>query len=279
MTINARGRFELPTGSVVVKNFLLPLDARDPDGSAQRIETRVLVRINGVWEGYTYAWNSAGDDAVLVGSEGLDRTFTVRDEQGVPSRTVWHYPSRNECFTCHTQVSDRLLGLTPEALNAEYHYPQSGRQANQLATYQSISLIQGGLPAPVEQMPALARFNDASLPVRDRARAYLAMNCSMCHQPGGPTTARMDFRWTTPDASMRVINSLGYFNVPDVTGERLILPGDPERSAVLYRMAHRGPGVQMPPLGVTRVDEAAVAVIREWILELGNQAASTSVPQ
>lgn len=267
MTINTRGRFELPTGSVVVKNFLLPMDERNPDASLQRIETRVLVRINGVWEGYSYAWD--GTDAQLVEAEGLDRTFKVRNGDGVPKDYVWRYPSRTECFTCHTQVSDRLLGLTPEAINSDFTYPESGRRANQLATFQSIGLIAGGLPAPIEEMPALARFSDTSLPVRDRARAYFAMNCAMCHQPFGPTTARMDFRWTTSDSSMRVINSLGYFNVPDVTGERLILPGDPERSAVLYRMMHRGEGVQMPPLGVTRVDEEAVAVVREWILEMG----------
>lgn len=269
MTLTAKGRFDLPSGSVVVKNFLLPLDERNPQGSALRIETRVLARINGQWEGYSYAWDREGLDGRLIGAAGYDRAFTLRDAAGRPYTYRWHYPSRTECFQCHTVVSDRLLGLTPEALNHAYLYPQSGRRANQLATYESIGLIKDGLPKPVAEMPAMASFRDTSETLRNRSRAYLAANCSMCHQPGGPTSARMDFRWTTTDFAMGAINATGYFTVPGLPGTRIIKPGDPDKSTLLYRIGHRGAGIQMPPLGTQKVDPEAVAVIRAWVQELG----------
>ena len=46
-----------------------------------------------------------------------------------------------------------------------------------------------------------------------------------------------------------------------------IEPGHPERSALLQRIASRYPALQMPPLGTALVDEAAVALLRRWILE------------
>jgi hypothetical protein len=62
----------------------------------------------------------------------------------------------------------------------------------------------------------------------------------------------------------------GRFRVPrDGTGEtRRIRAGDPDRSAVLVRMASRSPLRQMPPLGTKVVDEQGVALIRAWITEL-----------
>ena len=47
----------------------------------------------------------------------------------------------------------------------------------------------------------------------------------------------------------------------------LIAPGDPDRSVLLHRLAHRGRG-QMPPLVSNRVDEDAVQLFRDWIRTL-----------
>jgi hypothetical protein len=50
----------------------------------------------------------------------------------------------------------------------------------------------------------------------------------------------------------------------DIKNARLIAPGDPDRSIILYRMAKTGLG-RMPHIGSNVVDESAVGFVREWI--------------
>ena len=54
------------------------------------------------------------------------------------------------------------------------------------------------------------------------------------------------------------------FDLPDA---KLIVPGAPERSVLIHRMGTRGHG-QMPPLATSRVDEAGLALMREWCRSL-----------
>ena len=53
----------------------------------------------------------------------------------------------------------------------------------------------------------------------------------------------------------------------DIQDARLIAPGDPDRSVLLYRMSIRDRG-QMPQLGTNRVDERAVELLKTWIRSL-----------
>ena len=52
-----------------------------------------------------------------------------------------------------------------------------------------------------------------------------------------------------------------------IEGALLVSPRDPDRSVLLKRLALRGRG-QMPPLATAIVDEAGVALFREWISQL-----------
>jgi hypothetical protein len=56
----------------------------------------------------------------------------------------------------------------------------------------------------------------------------------------------------------------GSFGLAD---PRLVVPGDPGRSLLLHRMTLLGPG-RMPHVASNRVDEAAIALIREWIAQM-----------
>lgn len=47
-----------------------------------------------------------------------------------------------------------------------------------------------------------------------------------------------------------------------------IVAGDPDQSALLYRMSQRTMFVQMPPLATEFTDDAGVALIRTWIQSL-----------
>jgi len=48
-----------------------------------------------------------------------------------------------------------------------------------------------------------------------------------------------------------------------------IKPGDLEKSAIYYRIQHRGNFRQMPAIGTKLVDKNAISLLKDWILELG----------
>jgi len=55
-----------------------------------------------------------------------------------------------------------------------------------------------------------------------------------------------------------------------ITDAKIIAPGHPERSVMLHRIGQRDKG-HMPPLATRVVDEVAVEMLREWILQLAKE--------
>jgi hypothetical protein len=47
-----------------------------------------------------------------------------------------------------------------------------------------------------------------------------------------------------------------------------IVPGKPDDSILMHRMASTRPGVMMPEIGRSTVDREGTALIRSWILSL-----------
>ncbi len=246
ITVQGDDNFGFPPGSVLVKNFRL---------QNQLVETRLMMRHpDGIWAGYTYGWNAAQTEATrVVGGATLP-----------VAGTQWNYPSEGQCLQCHTAASSRALGLEIAQLNNPFTYPQTGRNANQLATLEAIDVLTPGLPADPEDLPALPDpFGNAAL--GDRARAYLHTNCAGCHQPGTPVPSNMDLRFDTPFAATATCDvapvtggSLG------ITDARLIAPGAAQRSLVWERMGRRDVHA-MPSIGSLVVDTAGRALIRDWI--------------
>ncbi len=101
----------------------------------------------------------------------------------------------------------------------------------------------------------------------DRARAYLDINCGHCHSAVGP--ADTSGLWL--DAGTTEQRRLGLCKPPVAagqgTGDHLfdIVPGRPQDSILVYRMASLDPGAMMPELGRGTVHEEGVAVVRDWI--------------
>ena len=59
---------------------------------------------------------------------------------------------------------------------------------------------------------------------------------------------------------------IGTFGMRDA---KIIVPGDPYRSVLMYRMSKLG-YARMPYIGSRVVDSEGVALIEQWILSLGN---------
>ena len=134
---NTRG-WNFPNGTVIVKSFSLPED--EAKSSDQRwIETRLMVRTDNEWAGYSYLWNKEQTEAHLVDKEGADKEFEVRNKDGSTRKQVWRYPSRAECMVCHTRAANFVLGLCELQMNKQHDYP-AGRQ-NQLECLEALGVL------------------------------------------------------------------------------------------------------------------------------------------
>ena len=235
------------------------------DKSARkRIETRLMVRQQGEWTGYSYRWNGEQTDAELVPSAGGSDEFEVPDSTEPTGRRelVWRFPARAECLVCHSRAAGFVLGFSPLQLDRDHDY--GGTIDNQLRTFEHIGMFQGALPARRDDRPRLVDPHDAEAPLEARVRSYLHVNCSTCHVKEGGGNARMELGLTTSKGRMRVIGEVPIHDRFDLPDARLVAPGAPERSVLFHRISRRGAG-QMPPLGTTEVDREAVEMIADWI--------------
>ncbi|MGI8907878.1 MAG: hypothetical protein ACR2IE_15460 [Candidatus Sumerlaeaceae bacterium] len=259
--------WDFSENALLIKNFVLPLDDRDPTGTAKRIETRLLYKKNSVWNGFSYRWNDSQTDADLLPAAAT-RSFVLTDTSGSTSSYTWQFPSRSQCIQCHTNAANGTLSLNTAQMNDEFLYPATGVTDNQLRTLDHINFFTSALPSPPASLPRMPDPYDTSATTESRARAYLAANCSMCHQPGGGAPSTMDFRWQTATENTNTVGALPVRGDLGITNARIIAPREPDRSVLVKRMSERGVAHQMPPLGTSRVDTEGVALIRAWISEM-----------
>ena len=261
VSFSPTGEWQFPAGTVFVKTFELPLDAAQPQRT-RRLETRLLVRDrNGGVYGVTYKWRADLSDAELL-TAGIAEEIATRDASGAQHRQTWHYPSREDCLTCHNTHTPGQLGPKARQLNRELRYPD-GVTENQLRRWNRLGLFS---PAPTAQdlaaLPTLARADDPSRDLEDRARSYLDANCAHCHRPGG-TVANFDARYTTPLAQQQILDGPVLIDM-GVDRARVISPHDPWRSIMLMRTDTNG-DLRMPPLARHTIDVKGVALLRQWV--------------
>lgn len=242
--INSEDDWEFPVGSVLVKTFRL-------DGDL--IETRLFMRHDdGEWGGYSYEWNDEQTDALLLPG--------AKNKQ-IGSRN-WRFPSRSECFQCHTAAAGRVLGPETAQLNKDIVYAATGINSNQIATLASIGMFDVN-PGPPTSLPALVDpFGTNRVDLR--ARAYLHSNCSICHRPGGTGLGPADFRYQVSGIGLGVLYAIpahGNFGIPNAA---LLFPGHPENSIISLRMHTLGLE-RMPPLATSMVDPRGTQLIDAWI--------------
>lgn len=291
MEFTEQGGWNFPNGTAIAQTL---------KREGRRIETRVLLRQQNEWAGYSFAWNDAQTDAMRVPAQG-------------ESRAAWRIPSRQECMFCHSRAANFVLGLSTVQLNRI-----DGENANQIARWERLGLLRfnhatieesewrrefGGqnlgevalqakldmilrsdsqrepardsplLPHEAGSLPRMVDPRDTSASLRDRARAYLHANCSHCHvrSGGGNSTMQLGIEFTDAGTETIGIAPLhATYGLPDV---KLITPGAPERSLLIYRPTLRGPG-QMPPIGTLRTDGEGVALLAKWVAGLETRAAA-----
>jgi putative heme-binding domain-containing protein len=277
---NNTGEVFFPPDGVLAKTISLELERGDPK-SRRRLETQVLHFDGVTWNGYTYAWNDEQSDATLVPAKGLDRTFTVIDSKapGKKREQRWHYPSRTECLTCHNPWAGYTLAFNVPQLNKNHDY--HGIVDNQLRTLQHIDVVtflhrdwnkgqEKTRPNPAVAAGLSQRLHnphDLSSHLDERARSYLHVNCSHCHQFGAGGTALIDLRYNASLEQTKALDVRPVQGTFEIANAQLLAPGDPYRSVLYYRMAKLGPG-RMPHIGSEIVDENGLRIIRDWIRQI-----------
>ncbi|MEZ4237638.1 MAG: hypothetical protein R3F59_16120 [Myxococcota bacterium] len=125
------------------------------------------------------------------------------------------------------------------------------------------------LDADVSDLGAIGSYpalDDATATLEARARAYLHVNCAICHRPDGPSRTDLDFRYDVALADTNACDALPEHGDLGVADARVIAP-EPARSLVSLRMRRRDAD-QMPPMASNVVDEAGAQVVDEWISSL-----------
>jgi glucose/arabinose dehydrogenase len=135
--------WNFPNDTVAIESIALDKVAGDP-ASRTWIETRLLLRQQGEWAGYSYRWNAEGTDAELVDAAGAEAIFEITDAtaEGGHRKQAWRYSSRTECMTCHSRAANYLLGLQTGQMNREHDYSSlGGHTDNQLRTLEHLGLF------------------------------------------------------------------------------------------------------------------------------------------
>ncbi|WP_052461040.1 FG-GAP-like repeat-containing protein [Psychroserpens mesophilus] len=255
--------WDFPRGSVLIKHFEI-------DG--QRLETRFEVKgDDDVYYYLTYKWNAAQTDADLLDA-AVDEDVVVN---GVTQS--WHYPSRTECVSCHFPQNGSVLGPKTRNLNKAIFYPSTGITMNQLVNLSQLGLITETITTGnVASYPAVAAKDDLSKSLEDRARSYIDVNCSSCHNPTVDNIAMFDARYTTPLGNQNMVYGDVIYD-EGLNDPKVIIPQDVANSMAHFRMNSTQTGIEMPPIAKDVVDAAGVQLIEDWINSLTPTTSSPPV--
>lgn len=247
LTADGDGLLQFPVGAAIIKTFAFG------EGADRRlIETRVLLHRAEGWVALPYRWNAEQTEATLALAGGRVDLVTPAGEA-----MSYAIPNKNQCKTCHSK-DGAVIPIGPKARNL------SAEWLGLMAETGALDRV----PEGAESLPDWRTH--ATGPAAPLARAYLDVNCAHCHQPGGgASNSGLDLRWEQSDA-----HAIGIMKRPVAAGRGAgghdfsVLPGQPDRSILLYRMDSAEPGITMPELGKATIDKDGVAVVRRWIAEM-----------
>ncbi len=255
--------FDLPVGSVLIKTFAFAPDMRSPEVGERYIETRLLIHKVDGWEAVPYLWNDEQTEAryAPVGAKLPIDTITPDGEA-----VSIHYaiPNKNQCKTCHSSGDE----VSPIGIKARHLNHDGPAGVNQIANWSERGVL-AGAPSP-DIAPSVPGAFDDTADLEARARAWLDINCAHCHKAdGGASNSGLFLDWHETDPT-----GWGVHKRPVAAGRGagdnlfVIEPGAPDQSILLGRMESVEPGVLMPELGRSVLDQKSIDLVRAWISEM-----------
>lgn len=254
---------ELPVGTTLIKNFYYPQDFRLPEADRRIIETRLMFHAETGWEAYPYIWNDSQTDAILKIVGGEIKVEFI-DNQGENQVINYLVPNKNQCKSCHNQ-SEKLVPLGVKLAQLNHELNEGKEPKNQLENWMKQGVLEGFEGETAH--PSWPNYDDKNLPLGDRAKAYLNINCAHCHQAEGPASTSGLFLSFDEKNPMK----LGINKTPVAAGIGAgkfkfdIVPGNADQSILHHRMNSTQVGVAMPEIGRTTIHQEGVELIRNWI--------------
>ena len=254
----------IPEGSVVntadMNDWSVPVGSRffkEFSVEGRRIETRMIERVGTGPRDFafvSYLWNSDETEATKVGPEGLQNALGTSHD----------VPSKLGCLRCHGT------------------HPLGGGRSSRMLGFSAIQLSHDGTDSNLNDIsdrlshPSDGLFTVPGDSTAQAALGYLHANCGNCHNDGPDRIPQVNLSFWLNVEDMTVEDTDAWktavsqenvlFNDQHVIGR--IAPGNPEESAVIYRMSQRGNPAQMPPLASENKDETGVAAVTDWIRSL-----------
>jgi uncharacterized repeat protein (TIGR03806 family) len=215
MQYDGNGLPIFPDNTVIAKTFYYNNDERDLTLGRRIIETRLLIKMNGVWQTGDYKWTEDQTEAVLD-LDGSTVAVNWTDAFGTMQTIDYEIPSNTDCFTCHSSYNN-ITPIGPKLRNLNFDISGS----NQLEFLINSNHISGLDSA--NDVGSIVNWEDTSLPLEERARAYLDVNCAHCHIPGGfcEDLSILDLDYDTSLADSKIverqfnISSRMSTNIPD----------------------------------------------------------------
>lgn len=241
MTFNGNGLPLFPDNTVIAKTFYYNNNETDLSQGKNIIETRLLIKIDGSWVSGDYKWNASQTDATLD-LNGSIVPVTWIDANGESQSIDYEIPSDTDCFTCHSNNSQStLIGPKLRTLNFDIN------GVNQLQTLIDNGMLEG-LTDP-NTVNVLPNWEDESLGLERRARAYMDINCAHCHIEGGNCELMSNLRlaYETDFVESNISNS---------------------SSSILARIQNTIPNYGMPLIGTTILHDEGVSLLVDYINSL-----------
>lgn len=260
--------WQFPVGTKLWKEFAW-------DG--RKVETRLLwLAAPDQWVYAAYVWDEDQRDATLAPEAGMPGVHEM-----APGR-LHSVPGRADCLACHAAAPSPVLGFSALQLSDDRDPLAPHAEPLPAGAVTLSSLVERGLLSPAAPSWAAAppRIRAAD-PVERAALGYLAANCGACHNDTGPL-ARLGLALhhrvaadplEPGPAVLTAVDAAGRWLVPGVAPDssRIVAPGLPSQSSLVFRMASRSPSSQMPPLGTVVRDDEGLELVRRWIAGLGER--------
>jgi uncharacterized repeat protein (TIGR03806 family) len=263
---NQKAAFDFPNGSILIKNFYYPADFSKPEAEKRIIETRLLVKIDDVWQAYPYQWDTENTEATYKVTGGTVKV-DWKSESGEKHAIDYVMPNKNQCKSCHTADKNFMpIGLKLSQLNHEIDF--DGKKQNQIEKWIDLGILDSKID--LKAIENMVGINDVKASLDLRARSYLDINCGHCHSPDSPAASsglRLNFE-------EKDFYHLGLKKSPVAAGMGAgnlkydIFAGHADKSIMIYRLNSTHPGVMMPEIGRVSVHKEGVKLISDWINQL-----------
>jgi len=257
---------DFPVGTALIKTFYYT--TIQPGNTTKIIETRVMIRKEDKWHFYEYLWNDEQTDADLVTgidfTTGRSKTITFSKPSGEIITTDYRIPSEAECFACH-KINEigTPIGVKPQNLNHMHMFGSSNKNILQKL------VEQGYLDSYPENIVSTVDYHDTTQPLDLRLRSYLDANCAHCHQDQARCyyrPIRLPFSQTNIDSNIGICL---FADEPISSSlQKVIAPGNFNKSIMHYRLSSNDESERMPLLGRTIVHDEGVELLEQYISSL-----------